>query len=246
MAVHGACPKDSLALCARGGVTLAAMRRALLIVGKAPRPGFTKTRLVPPLSAEDAAALYRGFLLDSVSLGLDLGWEQVTVVHPRGGERALAILLPAQVCLLEQQSQGLADALTHAFATHLAQGFERVVLIGSDNPTLPREVVEQACLALDTHDVSIGPSADGGYYLIAMRAAHLGLFEAIDWSTSRVYAQTLAQADGLDLRVCSLPEWYDVDEPSDLERLQRALVTSPQRVAPNTRAALQQLAAPRA
>src|ERR1700730_2566276 len=118
------------------------MCRALLIVGKAPRPGFAKTRLVPHLSTEDAAVLYRGLLLDSVSLGLDLGWEQVTVVHPRGGGPALAALLP-EGGLLEHRGQGLADALTHAFATHLAQGFQRVVLIGSDNPTLPRAVIEQ-------------------------------------------------------------------------------------------------------
>jgi uncharacterized protein len=219
------------------------MRRALLIVGKPPEPGLTKTRLVPTLSAEDAAALYRGFLLDSVGLGLDLGWERVTVVHPMGGGHALAALLPPAVRLLEQHGKGLSDGLPHAFATHLTQGFERVVLIGSDNPTLPRALIEQACAALDAHDVSIGPSADGGYYLIGLREPHLGLFEAIEWSTSRVYSQTLAQAERLGLRVHSVPEWYDVDEPTDLERLQRELATSSARVAPNTRAALARLPA---
>jgi uncharacterized protein len=118
-----------------------------------------------------------------------------------------------------------------------------VVLIGSDNPTLPRALIEQACAALDAHDVSIGPSADGGYYLIGLREPHLGVFEAIEWSTSRVYGQTLAQAERLGLRVHSVPEWYDVDEPTDLERLQRELATSSARVAPNTRAALARLPA---
>jgi uncharacterized protein len=218
------------------------MRRALLIVGKPPEPGFAKTRLVPPFSAEDAAALYRGFLLDSVGLGHDLGWERVTVVHPRGGGPALAALLPPWVCLLEQRDEGLSNALSQAFATHLAEGFGRVVLIGSDNPTLPSGFVEQACTALDTHDVSIGPSADGGYYLIGLRKPHLGLFEAIDWSTSRVYRQTLARAEQLGLRVRSVADWYDVDGPADLERLQRDLATSADSVAPNTRAALHRLA----
>src|ERR1700730_6992655 len=124
------------------------MCRALLIVGKAPRPGFAKTRLVPHLSTEDAAVLYRGLLLDSVSLGLDLGWEQVTVVHPRGGGPSLAALLPTPAGLPGPHGHGPTDARTHAFATHLAQGFQRVVLIGSDNPTLPRAWIEQACLAL--------------------------------------------------------------------------------------------------
>jgi rSAM/selenodomain-associated transferase 1 len=217
------------------------MRRALVIVGKPPEPGSTKTRLVPTLSAEDAAGLYRGFLLDCVGLGLDLGWERVAVVHPRGGGQALADLLPPTVWLLEQPCQGLSDALPYAFATQLADGFERVVLIGSDNPTLPRALIEQACAALDTHDLSIGPSADGGYYLIGLREPHLGVFEAIDWSTARVYGQTLARAERLGLRVCSVQEWYDVDEPADLERLERELARSPARVAPNTRAALERL-----
>jgi rSAM/selenodomain-associated transferase 1 len=217
------------------------MRRALVIVGKPPEPGFAKTRLVPPLSAEAAAALYRGFLLDSVGLGHALGWERITVVHPRGGGPALAALLPRGVCLLEQFGQGLANALTQAFTTHLADGFDRIVLISSDNPTLPARFIEQACAALDTHDVSIGPTTDGGYYLIGLRAPHLGLFEAIDWSTARVYRQTVARAERLGLQVRSVPEWYDVDEPIDLERLRRDLATSAASVAPHTRAALERL-----
>jgi rSAM/selenodomain-associated transferase 1 len=219
------------------------MRRALVIVGKPPEPGCAKTRLVPGLSAEEAAALYRGFLLDSVGLGLELGWEQVTVVHPHGGGPALAALLPDRVRLLEQPGRGLADALPHAFTTHLAEGFGRVVLIGSDNPTLPPGLIEQACTALDSHDLSIGPSADGGYCLIGLREPHLGVFEAIDWSTSRVYGQTLAQAERLGLRISRLPEWYDVDDTSDLARLQRELAASPAHVAPCTRAALEHLGA---
>jgi rSAM/selenodomain-associated transferase 1 len=240
--MHAACPNDSLAFRVRAGATLPAMRRALLIVGKPPEPGSTKTRLVPPLSPEDAAALYRGFLLDSTRMGLDLGWERVTVVHPRGGGQALADLLPPEICLMEQGGQGLSDALPSAFERHLAEGFLRVVLMSSDNPTLPLGLIEQACATLDTHDLSIGPSADGGYYLIGLREPHLGLFEGIDWSTSRVYSQTLAQADRLGLRVGSLQEWYDVDEPTDLERLQRELAASAESVAPYTRAALQRLA----
>jgi rSAM/selenodomain-associated transferase 1 len=217
------------------------MRRALLIVGKAPEAGVTKTRLVPPLSADDAAALYRGFLLDCVELGLELGWERVSVVHPQGATRALANLLPAQTCLLEQPGQGLADALSHAFKIHLADGFRQVVLIGSDNPTLPASLVQQACAALDTHDLSIGPSIDGGYYLIGLRASHLGVFDAIDWSTPRVYDQTLAQAHRLGLSVHATPEWYDVDEPADLERLQRELAVGLDGVATHTRRVLERL-----
>jgi rSAM/selenodomain-associated transferase 1 len=218
------------------------MRRALLVVGKAPIAGQAKTRLVvPPLSPDDAATLYRAFLLDSVQLALGLGWERVSVVHPRAGREALVDLLPPNVVMLEQRGTGLGDALASAFETNLAEGFRKVVLIGSDNPTLPAELVDEACAALDTHDVVIGPSIDGGYYLIAMAQPHPGLFEGIDWSTSRVYGQTVARADELGLRTHAVSEWYDVDAPADLERLQHELRGTAPSVAPNTRAALDRL-----
>src|SRR5579859_809012 len=218
------------------------MRRALLIVAKAPAPGRTKTRLVPPLSAADAALLYRGFLLDGVTTALELGWECVSVVHPAGHRQLLADFLPAQVRLVEQSGYGLGDALSSAFDRHLAEGFVRVVLISSDNPTLPIESIRSACAALGDHDLTIGPTADGGYYLLGLRAAQPRVFENIDWSTPRVYAQTLAHAAQLGLRVHAVPEWYDVDEPADLDRLRLDLRTLPHDVASATRAALERIA----
>jgi rSAM/selenodomain-associated transferase 1 len=214
------------------------MRRALIVVGKAPEAGRTKTRLVPPLTAQQAAELYRAFLLDAIDLGLRVGGQRVSVVHPRGAAPALSRLVPPVVQLLEQPGHGLGDALAFAFERHLGAGFERVVLIGSDNPTLPPEPLEEAFAALETHDLSIGPSADGGYYLIGLRQAHLSLFRGIDWSTPRVHAQTLARARALNLREHTLAEWYDVDTPDDLERLRVELRSTDDRLARHTRAVL--------
>jgi len=218
------------------------MRRALIVIGKAPEPGITKTRLVPFLAPEEAATLYRAFLLDAIELGLQLGWERTCVVHPRGAASALKAIVPRQVKLIEQRAGGLGNALAFAFEHHFEEGFERVVLIGSDNPTLQAEPIEQACAALDTHDVSIGPTSDGGYYLIGLRRPHLELFEAIDWSTPQVYAQTLARAQQIGLRVRAVRDWYDVDGPADLDRLQRELRSAPELTARNTRAVLRSLA----
>jgi uncharacterized protein len=218
------------------------MRRALIVVGKAPVAGLAKTRLVPPLTALEAAELYRAFLLDAVELGLEVGCGRLSVVHPRGSAETLKNLLPAQVHLLEQRTDGLGHALAFAFDRHFEEGFERVVLIGSDNPTLPAEPVEQAFAALDNHDLSIGPSADGGYYLIGLRRAHLGVFDGIEWSSPRVYAQTLGQARRFGLRAHAVRQWYDVDTPADLERLQLDLGSSGDAVARHTRAAMRRLA----
>jgi rSAM/selenodomain-associated transferase 1 len=218
------------------------MRRALIVVGKAPTPGRTKTRLVPPLSAAAAAALYRGFLLDTLELARGLGWECISLVHPRGDAPALRGLTPG-VQLLEQPRDGLGLALSFAFERHFADGCDTVTLIGSDNPTLPAELIDDAQNALARgHDLAIGPSLDGGYYLIGMRRPHLGIFDHIDWSTSRVFAQTLDRAAALELRAHTIHEWYDVDEAKDLEQLVHELDRSPLVVAPNTRAALERYA----
>jgi len=216
------------------------MRRALIVVGKAPVAGKTKTRLVPPLSHEDAAALSTAFLIDTLSTALSLGWERTTLVHPRGQASLLQGLVDPQVHLLEQPKDGLADALAYAFEQHFAAGFTYVTLIGSDNPTLPAETIRAAAAALESGaDLAIGPTVDGGYYLIGMRRQHLGVFDGIDWSTPRVFMQTLERASQLGLRVHRVREWYDVDEVQDVERLERELASSPRGVAPRTRAVLE-------
>jgi rSAM/selenodomain-associated transferase 1 len=244
-AVQAICPKlanESLFSDASSVIGSAQVKRALIVVGKAPQAGRAKTRLVPPLSAEDAAELYQAFLLDALELGLSLRWERVALVHPAGAADALRRTVPQGITLLEQSGMGLGDALSVAFRQHFAEGFTQVVLIGSDNPTLSRGPIEAACSALtNDFDLSIGPSTDGGYYLIGMRRAHDGLFEDIEWSTPRVYRQTVERAQALNLRVHPVPEWYDVDEPSDLLRLELDLRSASPDVAAHTRSALARL-----
>jgi rSAM/selenodomain-associated transferase 1 len=217
------------------------MRCALVIVGKAPRAGRTKTRLVPPLTAAEAAELSAAFLLDTIDTALSLGWERVSLIHPatRGEAELLCGLVADRVHLCAQSGSGLGDALRGAFVDHFGRGFERVVLVDSDSPTLPRHMLQDACAALDRHDVTIGPSVDGGYYLLGLRKRRDRLFEGIAWSTSYVYQQTLDRARGL--RVQALPEWYDVDVAADLARLHADLARQPADVAPHTRRALGRL-----
>src|SRR5690349_2807544 len=216
------------------------LRRALVVVGKSPEPGVTKTRLSPPLTPAQAADLYAAFLADSVDLAIRARWERLSVIYPPrpGAEAALRALLPATVRLVAQPGNGLRDALTQAFERDLRAGFDQVVLIGSDNPSMPPDVLEQASEDLRANDVAIGPSEDGGYYLIGMKAAHPGLFERITWSTDVVFGQTLERAAELDLTVATLPTWYDVDTVEDLRRLDADLARLAGDVAPRTRAAL--------
>ena len=216
------------------------MRRALFLPAKVPRPGRTKTRLSPPLSLEQAADLYRAFLQDCVALALGAGSDRVTLRFPaeEGADLELAALLPQAVRLQPEPVDDLGAILEGGFRRHLAEGFERVIVIGSDNPTLPLALVEAAWRGLDDHDVVIAPTADGGYCLLGMTRHHPALFERITWSTDAVYRETLERAREQRLSVLTLPEGYDVDTVAELDRLRADLATLPLDAAPATRQAL--------
>jgi rSAM/selenodomain-associated transferase 1 len=220
------------------------MRRSIVILGKPPHPGATKTRLVPPLTFAEAANLSSGLLRDTVTTALELGWEQATVVHPDtpDASESLRAFLPSEVSLQSQIGRGLEAALIGAFAAQFQAGFDLVVLIGSDAPTLPRDVLDEAAQSLTTHDLVLGPSADGGYYLIGMTREHRGVFDRITWSTDLVFEQTLERARAHGLHTHVLREWYDIDTVTDLIRLREHLRVLPPQTAAATRRELARLA----
>ena len=197
------------------------MRRALVVVGKAPIAGQVKTRLCPPLTLAQAAGLHHAFLGDTVALASAGLVADVAVLYPPrpGAEAALAAAVGSAVRLLPQRGEGLGDALAGAAADLFGHGYDQVALLSSDNPTLPPAYVAAAFAALDRHDVALGPAEDGGYYLIALGRPHLGLFERITWSTAAVFAETCERAAALGLRVATTPRWYDVDDVAGLRRL---------------------------
>ena len=192
---------------------------------KAPRAGAVKTRLVPPLTHEEAAALSVCFLRDTAaniagvaSLGAAEG---VAVYTPVGAESAFDNLLQAGFSLLAQRGDGFGERLYHAAEDLLTLGYRSLCLIDSDSPTLPRSLLTEAvgALAFAGDRVVLGPSDDGGYYLIGLKRAHRRLFEDINWSTGEVLGQTVERAAAIGLEVLMLPTWYDVDDGSSLNRL---------------------------
>ena len=200
---------------------------ALGVMIKAPRPGASKTRLVPPLTHEEAAALSVCFLRDTAAniaaacesgAGAAAG---VAVYTPIGAESAFDELLPAHFSLLAQRGDGFGERLFNAADDLLRTGHDSLCLIDSDSPTLPTGALAAAVteLARPGDRVVLGPADDGGYYLIGVKQAHRNLFERIDWSTGRVLAQTVERARELGLAVALLPAWYDVDDAPTLARL---------------------------
>jgi uncharacterized protein len=202
---------------------------ALGVMTKAPQAGRVKTRLTPPLSAEEAAALNTCFLRDTaaaISRAAAGGEAQgVAVYTPLGAEAAYAEILPKDFILVRQREGDFGERLLAATEDLLRLGFDSVCLIDSDSPTVPDAVFAEAVRFLsDPKDtVVLGPSDDGGYYLIGLKKAHQRLFEQIDWSTERVLEQTIAAAREIDLPVRLLPTGYDVDDRATLARLCREL-----------------------
>ncbi|MCA1629204.1 MAG: TIGR04282 family arsenosugar biosynthesis glycosyltransferase [Acidobacteria bacterium] len=198
---------------------------ALAVMTKAPRAGASKTRLVPPLTHAEAAALSACFLRDTTTnvagVARDARASGVAVYTPPGAQRALADLLPAGFRLLAQRGEAFGDRLFHAAEDLLALGYESLCLIDADSPTLPAQLLADAAreLARPGDRVVLGPSDDGGYCLIGLKRAHHRLFTGVAWSTARVLAQTVERAAEIDLEVVKLPAWYDVDDAATLARL---------------------------
>ena len=210
----------------------------LMVFAKVPVPGRVKTRLTTLLSAEDAARVYTAFLKDALiqyqTLGVDvhLFLAPSDVPVPEG-------IVPEDVTIHEQAGQGLGQRMSNAFKQTFSQGYQRIVIIGTDHPTLPSEYIQQAFDALARPEmVVIGPSEDGGYYLLGMNSFRPELFQDMHYSHDSVYQQTLARINTITVQCLSLPVWFDVDTPDELRRLITSIHRAKQGALPHTRALL--------
>ena len=203
---------------------------ALAVMSKAPRPGKVKTRLTPPLTSEQAAALNICFLSDTAEniamVASEGGAAGLVCYTPVGDEVAFAGLLPHDFSLVPQRGDGFGERLHLAATDILACGFGSVCLIDSDSPTLPTVSLHSAVEHLQRPGdrVVLGGSDDGGYYLIGLKQSHRAPFEQITWSTSTVYTETVNQVRSAGLELVELPTWYDVDDAATLRVLEEELL----------------------
>lgn len=203
---------------------------ALAVMAKAPRPGKVKTRLAPPLTLNQAAELNACFLRDTAAnisaVAGARGGAGVISYTPVGDEGSFNNLLPDDFVLIPQRGDGFGERLLATAEDLLSCGYGSVCLIDSDSPTVPAAAFEQAIAELQREGdrVVLGPSHDGGYYLIGLKRAHSELFAEITWSTSSVFAETVAAAEAAGIEVIVLPLWYDVDDGETLELLTAELL----------------------
>jgi rSAM/selenodomain-associated transferase 1 len=203
----------------------------IAFMAKASVPGRAKTRLVPPLTYEQAAELNTAFLQD-VGANLVLAGEQqrgaivgYAAYGPPGSSDFFRGILPESIGLIEAWLPNFGDCLFHTIGEILARGHDSAVVLNSDSPTLPTAfLVESAeVLARPGDRAVLGPSTDGGYYLLGLKAAHRRMFDDITWSTERVAGQTLQRAREIGLDVYILPAWYDIDDVDGLRRVETEL-----------------------
>ena len=198
-------------------------------MAKASTPGLTKTRLVPPLNYDEAASLNTAFLqdvIDNVLLAAaraapHAGIAPFAAYGPPGSEEFFRRNFPASVGLIEAWLPNFGDCLHRTICAILARGFASAVVLNADSPTLPTALlVETATVLAQPGDRAVlGPSSDGGYYLLGLKSPHRRMFEEIAWSTASVAEQTRARAREIGLDIHLLPEWYDVDDVETLRRL---------------------------
>jgi rSAM/selenodomain-associated transferase 1 len=213
--------------------------RLLVIMAKAPKPGAVKTRLTPRLSLQAVTAFYRCLLDDTLALARSLVGVEIAIMCPDSDVNELASLTGQGVRVVAQKGEGLAAGLTSVFA-HFVEGPQRrISAFNSDSPHLPRSVIEEAFETLRAHDLVVGPTDDGGYYLVGAKASHPTLFSGGGIGTSGALERLLSRARVLELSVGFEDPFYDIDVADDLIRLAAELQRAPAR-APRTAVWLKQ------
>ncbi len=198
---------------------------AIAVMAKASAPGRTKTRLVPPLTHAEAAAFNTAFLQD-VSANILAAARSASIggymaYGPPGSQGFFQQILPDAIGLIEAWFPNFGDCLLSAIDAMFAWGHTGAVVLNSDSPTLPTALLIETAeaLAQPGDRAVLGPSADGGYYLLGLKRRHARLFADVAWSTEHVARQTLERAAEIGLHVHVLPQWYDVDDAFALRML---------------------------
>ncbi|WP_446007903.1 TIGR04282 family arsenosugar biosynthesis glycosyltransferase [Candidatus Electrothrix sp.] len=201
-------------------------QQTIILFTRYPRAGKVKTRLIDRLGPQGAATLHDQLtrqVINTIQPVLQARQVQLRVAYCGGSAEEMRSWLGSDILLQVQEGNDLGERMADAFVRAWQQGAERVVLIGSDCPGINPSIIESGFKYLETHDLVLGPAADGGYYLIGLRNSVQGqyriLFQDIDWGTGQVLQQTLNQAQKAGFSFALLPELYDIDRPEDLVHL---------------------------
>jgi uncharacterized protein len=212
---------------------MASVNRTLVIMAKAPRPGSVKTRLTENLPLEAVTELYRCLLSDTIALAQTLNHVEIAIICPGADVEDLSRSVAKTVPIVAQAGQGLAAGLASVFKYFATPSRQKVIAFNSDTPHLPASVLQSAFDLLEICDLVVGPTYDGGYYLVGARASHPGLFSNTGMGTATALEALLTRARELGLSVQLTDPFYDIDVAADLSQLADELQRAPAR-APRT------------
>ena len=211
----------------------------VVIMAKKPQPGLSKTRLCPPYTPNQAALLAEALLKDTIDFVNTLpGIQPAVAITPPDEISYFQNLCPNHFWLLPVVGANIGECLNSTINTILEKGNPKVIAINADGPDLPASYLLQSLADLDTHDLVIGPTTDGGYYMIGQKLPAPQLFDGIKWSTDLVLQQTLENAKISGLTYAIQPRWQDVDTGADVERLELHLKDMPKGRLIHTRKAM--------
>ncbi len=192
---------------------------ALIIFAKAPIEGYVKTRLCPPLTPDEAASLHGSLVLDVLDRCQSLrGIDCILAGAPTREHPFFAAMKTRfKIPVWEQVGDDLGARMAQAFQSALGSSYQSAIIIGTDIPGITAPLITMASKSLQDHDMVIGPTVDGGYYLVGLRAPAPELFENIPWSTDTVFSLTQEKAKAIDLSLKILPKLRDLDTVEDLQ-----------------------------
>jgi len=217
---------------------------ALAVMAKAPMPGTVKTRLVPPLTNAQAAELSHALLLDQLDHLSVLNVADLYIAFtPSDAQALIESIVPAGYRCFPQHGSDLGQRMTEVFAELWRRGHRNLILIGSDLPPVPLNWFADAFVELSAVErrVILGPSRDGGYYLIGMNQPVPEIFSGMTWSHERVLAETTRKLTALGINFSMLPEWFDVDTIQDIDQLRTICDPSTCASMKRTRACLKEI-----
>lgn len=196
------------------------MKKAIIIMAKVPEAGKVKTRLNSEFTALQSAEISKAFLQDVKKKASNLNKNVFIAFSPPNKKNRLMDMIHDETNLIEQVGETLGDKMFNAFLTVFERGFDSAVMIGTDSPTFPPESIKAAFDALElNHDIVIGKTDDGGFYLVGMKKANKGVFESVTWSSENTFYEFRENIAKQGLSIDEVESWYDVDEPKDVKRL---------------------------
>lgn len=195
------------------------MKSCLIVFAKEPENGKVKTRLQEIFTEEECSKVYKAFLEDTLDLAAKVQCDSRILAYHSEGEPLYIKEIAGELSLYRQEGKDLGERMFNAFKYFCGDESCKTVIIGSDSPTLPTSYITEAFKQLETNDIVIGPSRDGGYYLIGLKTPFYGLFEGIEWGSNTVLESTLEKAEKARKGAFLLGEWYDIDTVEDIENI---------------------------